>query len=156
LAAAAGATAAAGAAITALIAAGAWVDAPSGCGGQTALMLACAGKRESMSMVEALLAAGAVVDARSWEGRTALFEACFWCRGDLLRLLLAAGADPRVEDADGTTLLMVTPRDSADNVEFLREVVEAVVVGRQTQRQTQGATSGRWYSGLLRLFGGNK
>jgi ankyrin repeat protein len=142
--------------LAALIAAGARVDAPGGGRGHTALMRACAGKREGAASVEALLAAGAAVDARTLDGRTALFEACFWCRGDLLRLLLAAGADPRVEDAAGTTLLMAVPRKSADDAAFLREVVEAVAAGRRRQGQGQGATGGRWYSGIVRLFGGSK
>src|SRR5262245_38385615 len=73
--------------------------------------------------VQRLLDRGAAVDTRSETGRTALLVAASYPGTvDLLRLLLARGADLRVQDRAGTTALALAVR-SAD-VDVARFLVE--------------------------------
>ncbi|HEY3159802.1 MAG TPA: ankyrin repeat domain-containing protein, partial [Vicinamibacterales bacterium] len=73
--------------------------------------------------VQRLLDRGAAVDARSDSGRTALLVAASYPGTvDLLRLLLARGADLRAQDRAGTTALALAVR-SAD-VDVVRFLVE--------------------------------
>lgn len=64
---------------------------------------------------EVLLSAGASVDVADRHGNTALWRAVFTFRGEgegaMLRVLLAAGADPDQENAHG-----VSPRGLADKI----------------------------------------
>ena len=73
--------------------------------------------------VQRLLDRGAVVDQRSETGRTALLVAASYPRTvDLLRLLLARGADVRAQDRAGTTALALAVRSAdIDVVRFLAE-----------------------------------
>jgi ankyrin repeat protein len=92
-----------------LIAAGADVNAHDAYGA-TALMNAA--HSGDLEMVETLLAAGAEVDAKDELGWTALMKACFNAdqnRGfpDIVRRLLAAGADPNVKITYGIRPLML-------------------------------------------------
>ncbi|KAK8126887.1 uncharacterized protein PG998_002646 [Apiospora kogelbergensis] len=60
------------------------------------------------NLLEALSHAGTVsrqVDARDEHGRTPLHHACRSGRRETVELLLAAGADPTVQDKQGTTPL---------------------------------------------------
>lgn len=59
-------------------------------------------------VAERLLAAGARVDAKASDGRTALHVAVEMHHADIVRVLLAHGADPTARDAHG-----ITPRDLA-------------------------------------------
>jgi N-acyl-D-amino-acid deacylase len=87
--------------------------------GATALMWSVPDRAK----VQRLLDAGTTVDARSESGRTALLVAASYPGTvDLLRLLLARGADLRAEDRAGTSALALAVR-SAD-VEVVRFLVE--------------------------------
>ena len=87
--------------------------------GATALMWSLPDRAK----VQRLLDAGTTVDARSESGRTALLVAASYPGTvDLLRLLLARGADLRAEDRAGTSALALAVR-SAD-VEVVRFLVE--------------------------------
>ena len=87
--------------------------------GATALMWSVPDRAK----VQRLLDRGAAVDARSETGRTALLVAASYPGTvDLLRLLLARGADLRAQDRAGTTALALAVR-SAD-VDVVRFLVE--------------------------------
>jgi len=87
--------------------------------GATALMWSVPDRAK----VQRLLDRGAAVDARSETGRTALLVAASYPGTvDLLRLLLAHGADLRAQDRAGTTALALAVR-SAD-VDVARFLVE--------------------------------
>jgi len=87
--------------------------------GATALMWSVPDR----SKIQSLLDHGAAVDARSETGRTALLVAASYPGTvDLLRLLLARGADLRAQDRAGTTALALAVR-SAD-VDVVRFLVE--------------------------------
>jgi ankyrin repeat protein len=62
------------------------------------------GKAATIRMLEVLLAAGADPNARFDGERTLLM----WCGPDVIKLLLAHGADPRLTDHAGNTALHVT------------------------------------------------
>jgi uncharacterized protein len=47
-----------------------------------------------------LLDHGAAVDARNWQGQTALYLASFWGRDPVASLLLKRGADPVIADCE--------------------------------------------------------
>lgn len=72
----------------------------------------------SQSIVELLLRAGAAVNKKdeSAEQSTALHGACWNEDGEVAALLLRAGADPRVVDADGRTPLHVLATSNATNL----------------------------------------
>ena len=78
-------------------------------GGSTALMHAAS--RGNIGAVELLLAAKAPVDSKNRRGATALV----WALGDpaKVKLLLAAGADPRIKTVEGRTPLHVAAGQSA-------------------------------------------
>lgn len=59
-----------------------------------------------LDAAEALVRRGADVDARHGHGGSALVEAATAGATDVLALLVAEGADPRVVDDDGVTALM--------------------------------------------------
>jgi ankyrin repeat protein len=87
--------------------------------GATALMWSVPDRTK----VQRLLARGAAVDARSESGRTALLVAASYPGTvDLLRVLLARGADLRAQDRAGTSALALAVR-SAD-VDVVRFLVE--------------------------------
>lgn len=91
----------------------------AGQSGATALMWSVPDRAK----VQRLLDRGAAVDARSETGRTALLVAASYPGTvDLLRLLLARGADLRAQDRAGTTALALAVR-SAD-VDVVRFLVE--------------------------------
>ncbi len=71
--------------------------------GCTALHLAARARSEDTTMVEGLLAKGARVGAADHEGQTPLHEAQAAGREDLVRLLVARGADPKAKDRKGRT-----------------------------------------------------
>jgi ankyrin repeat protein len=92
-----------------LLAAGADVNARDAYGATALINAAYSGNAE---MVEALLAAGAEVDAKDELGWTALMKACFNAdldRGfpDIVKRLIAAGADPNVKITYGIRPLML-------------------------------------------------
>src|SRR5690349_1866009 len=81
--------------------------------GATALMWAVPDRAK----VQHLLERGAAVDARSEAGRTALLVAASYPGTvDLLRLLLARGADLRAQDRGGATALSLAVRSADSNV----------------------------------------
>ena len=70
-----------------------------------------------VDVVRFLLANGAQVDA-PYGGETALFSALHHRRQDLLKLLIEAGADVNVRNAQGYTPLMIAAQD--DNLSLVR------------------------------------
>jgi hypothetical protein len=79
--------------------------------GYTPLMHVCFNSSTigvARTMMPLLLAAGADVNARNRAGRTALMEPTMGRRDDVLRLLMDAGADPRVKDNSGYAPTAVT------------------------------------------------
>jgi hypothetical protein len=60
-------------------------------------------KRNDSAAVERLLAGGAVVDARDAAGLTPLMLACMNLQEQNIRLLVQAGANPRLRNAAGTS-----------------------------------------------------
>ena len=91
------------AAIAALVAAGAEVEAKHK-GGRTALMQAAAGGHAAA--IAALLAAGAEVEAQMNDDMTALMLAAGGGHGAAIAALVAAGAEVEAKDNDGVTALM--------------------------------------------------
>lgn len=81
---------------------------------------------EAVEMAEALLARGADVNARSRElGFVPLHEAT---GGDVIRLLIARGADPNVRNDAGLTPLEYMIEDERlDDAEHLREALRRAV-----------------------------
>ena len=67
--------------------------------GETALHITAAYDR--IAATEALLEAKADINAENQKGRTPLAKAVIWKRVDTVALLLEAGADPSIADADG-------------------------------------------------------
>jgi uncharacterized protein len=55
--------------------------------------------------------AKATLNRRNSQGRTALWEACFWGRGGVARALLESGADETMASNNGTTPMAITKRD---------------------------------------------
>ena len=102
--------------------------------GATPLMRATADLRK----VRVLIEAGAHVDQRSQMGRTALLIAARRPGAvGTVKELLAAGADPNVEDERGVTPLMEAAR--AGDVESLRILVEAGVKINETRNNGRTA-----------------
>jgi ankyrin repeat protein len=64
--------------------------------------------KEAVESVQVLLAAGADINARDNLGRTALHGAAFWGWNDVVKTLVAGGANVAAKDAKG-----MTPVDSA-------------------------------------------
>lgn len=88
--------------------------------GFTPLHAAC--QQENIAVAQLLLDAGAAVDPRDSFGNTPLWRAVFAFQGgqpDLIRLLLAAGADPDAKNNSNRS-----PRDMA--LTFERPGIEAV------------------------------
>jgi uncharacterized protein len=75
--------------------------------GTTMLMDAC--HFPNLPVAGFLLRHGATVDQpRSPKGRTALMIACaYWCGADMVKLLIANGADVKIQSDDGSTALML-------------------------------------------------
>lgn len=95
-----------------LIAQGADVNTADQAGGHTALHSAAQGQHAETA--QALLSAGAQVDARDRFGKTPLSVALFNVRnrdGEVIRVLLASGADPDLENNHG-----ISPRRLAETV----------------------------------------
>ena len=96
---------------------GANVNRQSGhhdCGGQaawSALMYAAAAGHLEMSRW--LLDSGAEIDARWSQRKTALWEAAYWGRPEVVRLLISRGAAARTQDAWGNTALRILLYDGA-------------------------------------------
>jgi uncharacterized protein len=90
-------------------------------------------EKEYLEMARLLLLCGAskTINEAVAGGMTALGLAAYWLNVDMVRLLLAHGADPRVEDADRRTVfdhlrsvgrrVMDSPEDPADQ-DRLREI----------------------------------
>ena len=83
--------------------------------------LVVAACRGDTAMVRSLLAHGADVDARDGAGGTALIWACDGGDLECARLLLDAGADPRLRNRDGYTARDRTPRRSEALLRLLPE-----------------------------------
>ena len=96
---------------------GANVNRQSGhhdCGGQaawSALMYAAAAGHLEMSRW--LLDSGAEIEARWSQSKTALWEAAYWGRPEVVRLLISRGAAARTQDAWGNTALRILLYDGA-------------------------------------------
>ena len=90
-----------GAAVAALIAAGADVNLADARQGNTALMGVAFKGHDAIA--RQLVAAGADVNARNKAGQTALMMASLFNRAAQAELLLSAGADPAARDAAGKT-----------------------------------------------------
>ena len=109
-----------GAAVRALVAAGAGVNAARA-DGATALLYAA--HWDDLESADLLLRAGARVDAADDHGVTPLARACENVSLRMVELLLAAGADPNAAQASGLTPLMTAVRTGS--VEVVRALLEA-------------------------------
>ena len=109
-----------GAAVRALVAAGAGVNAARA-DGATALLYAA--HWDDLESAALLLRAGARVDAADDHGVTPLARACENVSLRMVELLLAAGADPNAAQASGLTPLMTAVRTGS--VEVVRALLEA-------------------------------
>jgi len=94
------------AALELLIAHGANVNQVTGVGGMTPLHMTA--RRGTVVLAEALLAAGARVDARDSNGETPLRRAVNCKKPEVVRLLLAHGANPMSQDRFGRTVVDAT------------------------------------------------
>ena len=109
-----------GAAVRALVAAGAAVNAARA-DGATALLYAA--HWDDLESAALLLRAGARVDAADDHGVTPLARACENVSLRMVELLLAAGADPNAAQASGLTPLMTAVRTGS--VEVVRALLDA-------------------------------
>ena len=109
--------------VTDLLAAGADVEARGWDGGMTTLMLAA--EAGHIEIVNALLKVGAMVNAQSKNGWTAMDLATIAGREDVIKVLLAAGADPEVKE----NLLGVTPLMIAAQYGYTDIVKEVLTAG---------------------------
>ena len=109
-----------GAAVRALVAAGAAVNAARA-DGATALLYAA--HWDDLESAALLLRAGARVDAADDHGVSPLARACENVSFRMVELLLAAGADPNAAQASGLTPLMTAVRTGS--VEVVRALLEA-------------------------------
>jgi len=91
-------------AVTALLSAGAFIDATDG-SGNTALMGACF--KGYAEVAQLLLDSGANVNAVHGNGGTALMFAVMFGRNDMIDLLLDNGADVTIKDKRGLTVLEI-------------------------------------------------
>jgi cytohesin len=84
--------------------------------GQTALGYAVRAEKPDPELVALLLDAGAFPDARDESGATPLIRAAWVAKVDVVRQLLAAGADPNspARDGDGRTALMAATEMNDD------------------------------------------
>lgn len=102
--------------VQAVIRAGAKLDVVSG--GRTPLILAVCNERAEL--VKSLLAAGAKVDARDIYRCTAAMEAAVRSDVAVLKMLLAAGANPRLKNKNGKTAISLAgERGMSGNIEIL-------------------------------------
>jgi ankyrin repeat protein len=109
-----------------LMAAGASAAAPNE-SGQTPLMSASA-REYNIKMVQTLLGteARATINAKDKRGLTALINAAAYGDADVVRALLAAGANINDVDREGRTALMYTMERSSDSgVEIMRILIAA-------------------------------
>ena len=72
-------------------------------GKRTALFWACWGMQARLELVELLLQHDADPNAQTAYDGTPLHSAIMWDQGDIVRVLIAAGADPACKDAKGRT-----------------------------------------------------
>lgn len=119
------------AAIRALAARGADLNAPEGVNDWTPLLHAV--HKNQIGAVQALLDAGADPNRANPEGRTPLMMAAGYGYTDIVKLLLRRGADRRLRDAHGKTALDYAAagvadidrftifRDQSDTVSALRQ-----------------------------------
>ncbi|MCY1453058.1 Ankyrin repeats (many copies) [compost metagenome] len=68
-------------------------------------------------MIELLLEFGADVEGATPDGKTALMMAAMFNRVEVIRLLVQRGANPRAQDADGITPLLLAQRMGAKDAE---------------------------------------
>jgi ankyrin repeat protein len=121
-----------GAVVSALLAAGADVDAADA-RGFTALFHACHNGDEDRGypdVVQTLLAAGADKEARIGYGVRPLMYAAGHGEAAVVQALLAAGADPLARNEGGrTALMMVKDRDYIDVINILHEAEARIEAG---------------------------
>lgn len=90
--------------------------------------LLCAVENADLLVINHLLMLGAPVDgARSWRGQTALMRGIENGNASVVRALLQAGADIKVKDMHGKTMLKSAVIDCPRNASVLAEVVKAWV-----------------------------
>jgi ankyrin repeat protein len=85
------------------------------------LMLSAATKGDTPEVIEHLKSVP--VNSRNAEGRTALMEAAIHGHVDTANVLIAAGANPNLEDKDGLTALMVETRKG--NLQTVKALIAA-------------------------------
>ena len=102
-----------------LIALGADVNLVDRAGGHTPLHFAA--REQHAGIAQTLLSAGAEVDARDRFGKTPLMMALFSVRdrdGEVIRVLLASGADPELENNYGISARGLA--ETVDNYDLVR------------------------------------
>ena len=101
-------------ALTALIEAGADLDAPDNLYWTPLHHAACNFEDEAAGFAKGLLEAGADPNLRDKDGRTPLHEAALSPSGTACaEALTAAGADPTIQDKDGDTPFELSSGDSS-------------------------------------------
>ncbi|MFT4558403.1 MAG: ankyrin repeat protein [Planctomycetaceae bacterium] len=97
------------------IAAGTELNAKEEIGGNTPLMLAAVYGRSDIART--LIDAGSDLEVRNKSGGTALHQACFFCRPEIVKLLLQSGASSSATNSDDRTPRgTVTPELDAELV----------------------------------------
>ncbi|MGB0560923.1 MAG: ankyrin repeat domain-containing protein [Spirulinaceae cyanobacterium] len=100
------------------------VNAPEPDGGSTALMYATGD--DHIAIVHLLLTAGADVNIVNTSGETALSKAVYWSNEDMVKLLIAAGADlEAVEYKTGWTPIFQSMAMGGGNPEILQLLLDA-------------------------------
>jgi ankyrin repeat protein len=80
--------------------------------GSTPLIAASSkGQLETVRVLLGHPSVKATINRRKDDGDTALWSACFWGRGGVVRALLENGADPTIASANGTTPMAAAKQD---------------------------------------------